>query len=146
MKITKRYRSTVQMNSGLKNLHLIFVLLFSTMMFSSPSYAGWTAVSVSVDGDTIYLDFDRIKKNGGYVYSWRLTNYLEPDEWGDFSSLVYEKIDCKLSRVIRLSKNYYTQPDAKGKPSTIDNKPDKDWAYAAPRSVRETILKNACSR
>tara|TARA_R110000803_G_C11986779_1_gene321410 strand:- start:872 stop:1222 length:351 start_codon:yes stop_codon:yes gene_type:complete len=116
------------------------------MMFSSPSYAGWTAVSVSVDGDTIYLDFDRIKKNGGYVYSWRLTNYLEPDEWGDFSSLVYEKIDCKLSRVIRLSKNYYTQPDAKGKPSTIDNKPDKDWAYAAPRSVRETILKNACSR
>ncbi len=115
------------------------------MIFSSTSFAEWTKVSTSISGVTFYVDFTRIKKHGGYVYYWRLKNLSEPDEWGDLSSLVYEKVDCELLKSKRLSLTYHTQLNAKGTPSTIDNQPDKDWNYANPGSSFETILKTVCS-
>jgi len=52
---------------------LLTTLVFSlTMMFASTSYAEWTEVSEGVDGDTYYVDFERIRKHGGYVYFWYL--------------------------------------------------------------------------
>ena len=53
-------------------------------MFSSPSYSKWTMVSEGIDssnsGDTFYVDFERIRKHGGYVYWWDLTDFLKPKE------------------------------------------------------------------
>ena len=57
---------------------LIFTLLFSTLMFSTPSYGEWTEVSSNVYGDPFYVDFERIRKHGGYVYFWILTDFLKP--------------------------------------------------------------------
>lgn len=36
--------------------------------FSTPSYAEWREVIETFDRDSIYIDFDRVKKNNGYVY------------------------------------------------------------------------------
>jgi hypothetical protein len=67
----------------MKKLLLIFTLLFSTLMFSTPSYGEWTKVTSSGNGAfTFYVDFERIRKHGGYVYFWRLHDYIEPDQWG----------------------------------------------------------------
>ena len=53
----------------MKKLTLIFTLLFSTVMFSSPSYAEyfsspsdaeWTKVNKDADGNTNYVDFESI--------------------------------------------------------------------------------------
>jgi hypothetical protein len=62
----------------MKNLLTIFTLLFSTVVFSSPSYADWAKVGENVKGDTSYVDFERIRKVDGYVYFWRMENWLEP--------------------------------------------------------------------
>ena len=63
----------------MKTVLTIFTLLF-TVMIPSTSFAGWTKVDESVSGDTFYVDFERIKKHGGFVYYWNLTDYLEPDK------------------------------------------------------------------
>ena len=125
---------------------LILILLLSTVMFSSSSYAGWTAVTVDINGNIHYVDFERIRKHDGYVYYWRLRNYLVPDEDGDLSSKVYKQGDCKLFRNMRLSSSYHTQPMGEGTPSTISNKPKKEWTYPSPDSVAEIVLKQVCNR
>ena len=115
-------------------------------MFSSTSFAGWTKVGKSVRGDTFYVDFERIRKVDGYVYWWRLTDYLKPTQFGDLSSKVYHQGDCKLFRWKRLSASYHTQPMGEGQPSTTGVSKNQQWNYPPPNSVIETILKKVCSR
>ena len=46
----------------------------------------------NVDGATFYVDFDRIRTNGGYVYYWELRDYLEPSMSGYLSAKVTIKV------------------------------------------------------
>ena len=62
---------------------LLTTLVFSLTMFASTSYAEWTKVDESVDGDTFYVDFERIRKVDGYVYWWSLRDYSKPDKYGE---------------------------------------------------------------
>jgi len=68
----------------MKHLLLIFTLLFSSVFFSSPSFAEWTSVrqgaGESNSGDAFYIDYDRIRKNDGFVYFWTLSDYLNPNQ------------------------------------------------------------------
>ena len=123
---------------------LILTTLIFTVLFSSPSYSEWTKVSKSVDGTTFYVDFERIRKHGGYVYYWYLSDYLKP-QLGDLSAKTYHQGDCKLFRYKYLSFSFYTQPMGQGTPSTSSNKPDKNWKYPSPNSVSEHILKSVCA-
>jgi hypothetical protein len=104
---------------------ILLALTFS-VMFSSTSFAGWTKVRETVEGDTYYVDFERIRKHGGYVYYWMLSDYLKPTKFGDLSSKVYYQGDCKLFRTMRLSSSYHIQPMGEGTPSAVSNKPKKD--------------------
>ena len=113
-------------------------------MFSSTSFADWKAVSEGVEsGDTFYVDFERIRKHGGYVYWWDLTDYLKPDKEGDLSAKTYKQGDCKLFRVKGLSYSFHKEPMGGGTGKT-DNEPDKKWNYPPPNSVSETVLKSVC--
>jgi len=122
----------------------IFTLLFSTLVFSSPSYADWTKVSTTVVGDTYYVDFDRIRKHDGYVYFWRLGDYLKPTKYGDLSGKSYMQGDCKAFRIRTLSDSYYTDSMGNGTPSTSDSL-QGEWDYPPPNSAGETILNSVCS-
>ena len=123
---------------------LIFTLVFSTMMFSSPSYGEWTKVSKNVDGDTFYVDFERIRKHGGYVYFWNLTDYLKPTETGRLSAKVYAQSDCKFFRVKWLSYSFHNEPMGRGTGHTSEG--DEKWRYPPPNSGLEAILKRVCSQ
>ena len=128
----------------MKKLALIFTLLFSTVVFSSTSFAGWTKMAVVKDGSTYYVDFERIRKRGGYVYYWDLQDLLKPNS--EFlSGQRYIQGDCKLFRYKILSVSVHKEPMGGGT-GRIDNKPDKEWSYPAPNTVNETILKLVCSR
>jgi hypothetical protein len=122
----------------------IFTLLFSTLVFSSPSYAGWTEVDKNVSGDTYYVDFDRIRKHDGYVYYWRLDDLLKPIFKKYFSSKIYVQGDCKLFRYKNLSMSFYTEPMGNGTHSTTIE-PTEKWHYPPPSSVSETVLKSVCN-
>ena len=73
----------------MKSLLTIFTLVF-TVIFSSPSFAKWEKVTEDTMGNTFYVDFERIRKHGGYVYWWDLTNLLKPDKDGDWSYKIYK--------------------------------------------------------
>ena len=130
----------------MKNLLLIFTLLFTSVFFSSPSYAEWTKVSKSVEsGDTYYVDYERIRKHDGFVYYWTLSDFLKPFKTGMLSSKTYYQGDCKLFRYKTLSYSFHKEPMGGGT-GDVDNVPDKDWKYPPPKSSIETILKSVCDR
>ena len=128
----------------MKSLLTIFTLVF-TVMFSSTSFAGWTKVGEGLDGNTYYVDFERIRKHGGYVYFWVLGDHLTPNKWGTFSSKTYYRGDCKLFRCKFLSYSLHKEPMGGGTGESISPK-DPEWTYPPPNSNLETILKKVCSR
>ena len=121
---------------------LLTVLVLS--LLSTPVLGEWTKVGESVKG-TVYVDFERIRKHGGYVYYWYLTDLLKPDKDGDLSAKIYRQGDCKLFRHKILSGSYHKEPMGGGTGIT-NNDPDKNWTYPSPNSSNETILKSVCSR
>jgi hypothetical protein len=129
----------------MKKLLLIFTLLFSTLMFSTPSYAEWTKVGTSVRGDNFYVDFERIRKHGGYVYFWELSDYLKPNKDGILSHKIYSEVDCKLFRFKTLSYSFHDDPMGRGT-GEVSSSILKDWMYPSPDSVNEKLLKSVCSR
>ena len=126
----------------MKNLLLIFTLLFSTVFFSSPSYAEWTKVDEG-GGNTFYVDFERIRKHDGFVYWWELGDYLKP-QMGYLSAKSYNQGDCKLFRLKVLSYSWHKEPMGGGTGITV-NIPD-NWRYPNPKSIDEYKLKSVCSR
>ena len=122
---------------------LTLALMFS-VVFVSHSRADWTKVTKSVSGDIRYVDYERIRKVDGYVYSWDLSDYVKPDEYGTFSAKSYSQIDCTLFRHKILYFSIHKEPMGGGI-GEVDNTPDEDWRYPPPGSVMETVLKIACS-
>ena len=132
----------------MKKLTLIFTLLFSTVMFSSPSYAEWTKLNVTGIGNTVYINFERIRKVDGYVYYWDLSDYLKPIKYGILSAKVYRKVDCKLFQFKDLIFSFHKEPMGRGsQESDYDYSPKtSEWRYPSPNSSGESILKSVCSR
>ena len=127
----------------MKKLLLIFTLLFSTLMFSTPSYGEWMGVSTNVSGTTFYVDFERIRKHDGYVYFWIMSNLLRPDESGTLSGKGYYQGDCKLFRFKGLSYSFHKEPMGKGTGDSSNPK-NPELEYPPPNSVSETVLKSVC--
>ena len=123
---------------------IIFLALTFSVMFSSSSYAEWTKVGENIKA-TFYVDYERIRKNDGYVYWWDLTDFLKPTSQGHLSAKTYSQGDCKLFRVKVLSRSIHKEPMGGGTGEMI-NKPDKEWTYPSPNSVNEIILKAVCNR
>jgi hypothetical protein len=127
----------------MKTLLTISTLVF-TVMFSSPSFAGWTAAFKGNSGDIYYVDFERIRKHGGYVYFWVLQDYAKTS--GEFLSYTtYLKGDCSLFRFKTVTDSLYRKPMGMG-PRVTENYPDSEWSYPPPNRSTEIILKHVCSR
>ena len=115
------------------------------MAFSSTSYAGWTKLGETANGDPFYVDFERIRKNDGYIYWWQMMDLLKPNKFGFLSNKSYKQGDCKLFRYKGLSFSFHKEPMGGGT-GEVDNNSDKDWTYPPPDTMDETLLKSVCSR
>jgi hypothetical protein len=127
----------------MRNLTILLALIF-TVTFSSPSFAKWKKVSKNTIGDTFYVDFERIRKHGGYVYYWSLTDYLKPKSYGILSGKGYRQGDCQLFRFKWLSESFHTQPMGRGTGESFNPK-NPQWKYPSPDSADETVLKSVCA-
>ena len=131
----------------MKNLLIIFTLLFSTVFFSSPSYAEWKKVVEGASGDTYYVDSERIQKHGGFIYFWYIRDYLKPETNGDLSGKEYRQGDCKLFRYKILSSSFHKEPMGGGTSFVpFDYFWSEDWKKNLGNSLDGTILKSVCSR
>ena len=57
---------------------LILTAIVCSVVLSPTAHAEWTAVTESVDKNSYYVDFSRIRKLDSRVYYWRLTDLAEP--------------------------------------------------------------------
>ena len=126
----------------IKKITLGITLFFSTLMFASPAYADWEVAGEN-EYSTYYVDFDRMRTNGGYVYYWQLSDYLEPNKYGTLSIKTYTQGDCDMFRYKALSWSSYEQPMGEGL-GDIESTPDTEWIYPSPNSVAEEMLKRVC--
>lgn len=128
----------------MKNLLTIFTILF-TLMFTSTSFAGWTKI-VENEGDTYYVDFERIRKNNGYIYFWVLFDYSEPTIMNSLSHQIYREGDCSVFRYKSLQTHSFKEQMGQGDQSHHSFRPDTEWKYPRPTFPNETILNDVCSK
>ena len=77
----------------------VITTLVFTVMFSSTSYAEWTKVTENTNGTTFYVDFERIKKKGDFLYYWQFEDYGDHPLGGKYhSNKSFIKLDCSLAR------------------------------------------------
>lgn len=126
----------------MKKLLTLTVILYS-LIFSSVSFGEWTKVGTSLIGDTYYVDLERMRIHNGFKYLWRLSDYLEPTEFGTLSASIYMQIDCTEFKMKVLQGIFYEQSMGKGLGET--ETPEKiNWKYPSPNSVFERIIKKVC--
>ena len=101
-------------------------------------------MSVDSKGNIFYVDFERIRKHGGYVYWWELGDYLRPTPEGILSGKIYKQGDCKLFRLKRLSGSFHKEPMGGGTGETYTPK-NPEWRYPPPNSSTEFVLKKVCA-
>ena len=122
----------------------LLILLFS-ILISFNSYGEWTEMGLNSYGDSHYIDSDRIKEKGGYVYFWAMTDYLKPDEYGTLSNEMYFQGDCGVKRFKVLSFIFYTQPMGNGEgESGVPVSENADWDYVSPGSIIGDALNLIC--
>lgn len=115
-------------------------------MFSPISIAEWTLFGTNASGThTFYLDFERIRKNEGYIHFWVLSDLSEPTPSGTLSGKEYFRGDCENFRLLRLALHVYPEPMGEGGGDVINQK-DQDWEYPTPNSVNEKLLETFCSQ
>lgn len=133
------------MNVNMNIMKYISIILFTltAMVSSSPSYAEWKKVSELSNGTIIYVDFERIRKQGNYSYHWELAELPKSDEEIK-SYLLYVQVDCSIRKYKQLSFAVYTQSMAKG-PSKGTSTPSDEWNFAPPNSVAEMVLEEVCN-
>ena len=119
----------------------LLILLFS-ILISFNSYGDWKYMHDNVDGDSQYIDMDRIKANGGYVYFWTLIDYLKPTAYGHMSTKMYIQGDCGVHRIKYLSFTHSKQPMGEG--GETNNPPNPEWTYPSPGSVSSSNLDSVC--
>ena len=124
-----------------RKIKILFWILLS-MSISLPVSAEWFKIGGNVDGDTFYLDFDRIRKHNGYIYWWELTDYLRPQS-GFHSTKMYVQGDCTKFRVKHLSMVFHKGPMGEG--SSLDYEPPNKWEYPPPESGMEQTLQLICN-
>ena len=95
-------------------------------------------------GIFLYVDFERIRKNDGYVYWWELGDYTKPNDAGHLSVKVYNEGDCKLFRFKTLIYSFHYEPMGGGT-GDVQESVKKSWKYPPPMSLSETTLEKVCS-
>jgi hypothetical protein len=122
---------------------LILILLFSTVIFSSPSYAEWTKVHRDDYARTYYVDFERIRRDGVFVYWWDLGESPIKGSSGNRSNKSYNIGNCREFTFKFLSSSTYKLPSGAGI-GVHNNTPDKKWRRITKGHHKEYILKALC--
>ena len=128
----------------MKKLNLYFILLFSSLIFSSTSYAEWKFIAQTKNySSKFYIDTDRIIKKNKLVYYWELTDYIDEGGYGYLSDVTRVVVDCELNRYKNLQINNYKGAMGTGK-VTGSGKISETWVYPLPNTIKEATTTFVC--
>ena len=133
----------------MKHLLVIFILLFSILIFSLNSHAKWTLVDETEDQfggwRKSYVDLDNIRIYDGYTYFWALTDMEIPNRIdGSLSFKYYYESDCNIFKYKIMT--YYSHREQMGKGRGEPPAPafKSKWKYPPPDAEMYKILKKVC--
>lgn len=108
--------------------------------------ADWRLVFLTHDGDKWFVDAGSIRINGSMRRAWVLVNLGTPEEDGTQSKRALDEYDCREGRSWFMQLSGHSLPDANGKVTYSYSHTDRDWRYAPPGTVDESMLKFVCAR
>jgi hypothetical protein len=120
----------------------LIILLFA-ILTSFNSYGEWKVLSLNKNGDTFYIDVDRIKEHKGYADYWGLRNAFKPNKYGDMSSSLHYQADCGANRFKTLEFIFHKLPMGEGE-FIQEESENKEWVYAPPKTTARLTLDYAC--
>jgi hypothetical protein len=123
------------------------LLLLFAITFSSASFSGWIELNENAEGSLTFIDLDRIRKEGNFVYFVMMQDYSNinplPKGMNFMSAIIHIKGDCRAFRYKFLNTATYKHPMAEG---LIESTPFKnaDWRFLIPDSVYDEAQEIAC--
>ena len=131
----------------MRKLTLILSLMFSVTL-SSPSYAEWLKVGVTPDGDTYYVNLDKIEERDGFVFFTGLQDNLKPFIGHNYptvmSGAIYFQGDCGEFRLKPIRSSAYGKPMGQEHIETKDF-PKSAWHQIPPKSLQGVMLRKVCN-
>ena len=125
---------------------LLFIIL---TILSTSVYAEWTFISKNTLANEYYINLEEIRKIDGYTNFWLLNNYPQNDEYGDLSSSMYVKGDCKNYRMKFNQMIFYPEEMGNGKVNNVlntENDPENTWLYPPSDSPFGIAMNIACKQ
>jgi hypothetical protein len=126
-----------------------FFLIMLLMMNSVPAYGEWLWASANdIQGLTIYVDPDSIRRKGDLVTLWQLYDYKAVQTVGGnsfLSSKVQRQFDCGNQRTKLLAFTHFAGNMGNGNRIMTDSD-EAEWKSVAPGSVGNVLWRFACSK
>jgi len=133
----------ILVRTNLCPLRLALTIVFSVTIIPVPSNAEWTKVVKSDNGNTVFIDFERIRKKNGYIFFWSLIDRQNANHLGYLSTQVYRQADCKMTRYKILKYTFHEKRMGNESGTSIDSiKPN--WEFPSPSSEEELLLSVIC--
>ena len=134
----------------MKKLTLIFTLLFSTVIFSSPSYAEWTKVGGDSEPDpdykeTHYINFAQMIRYGDYSFYLELSDWKSPIRDGIVSITNYVQVNCKSFSFRDLSALSFTNSMGQGEGTPFVS-PYTNWTSVNKYKFGKKVIQLVCNR
>ena len=124
--------------------YLIFLLVFFVSSTVLTNEFKWEKIGTNINGSNFYTDYSTIKKVDNKVYYLQLTDYSEPTENGDLSSIIYIEVNCSNLNFRYLKDFYHELPMGKGEPRLVINE-KSDWMIPRKGSVGIQIRESICN-
>ena len=120
--------------------------IFLVLMWCNVGFAEWINFTPNDKGGVYtYFDTASIKKSGGYIQVWTLTDYPTPDSEGNYSNKVLYNFDCNSLSAKFIEAIVYTGQMGKGTSTSILERLPGGWNDFGPNSVNYNLAKHVCS-
>lgn len=123
------------------------IVLLSLMCSAMIAHAADPAPVVSDEqGNAWTLDTQGMHRKGYVVYVWQVQNLAKPDEHGALSVRSQVEFDCRFRQSRTMWVTLHTERDEGGKVISSGAVMRPEWTPAAPGSVTDTLIDQACRR
>lgn len=128
---------------------LLTLFVSLAMLPTSALCAEWVKAAWS-DGAIMYIDASSVKREGGKVRAWVLSDFSSLQTAGEITYMSSNRLDlfnCKESTSVLLAANLYSGGGGAGEMVASEqwSESEQSTTYLAPDSKGEAIMKQACA-